>query len=190
MVKDEIVAYPNPILFKKSREITEIEIKKNDADGIPINGLAEQLLMICLKTKHAAGLSAPQVGVSLRMIVVLDREGIPTIAINPTIVSQEGSEIGKEGCLSLPGISVTIKRAKRVVVSYLDPTGAKHEVAAEGMVAREWLHEIDHIEGVLMTQRSNLIANKHATKTMRIMEDNYQRRIASSKKLIPETPEK
>ena len=203
MVKDEILSYPEPILSKRAREITEDEFKSGKAGETSLNELAEKMIALCSRTKNAAGLAAPQVGEGLRMIVVFAQESgrlnasvnppeaqkpsVPIVAINPVFQEMSplgphdatcGKEDGKEGCLSLPGIVLTVRRAKKILVRYKDALGKDQEMIAEGLLAREVQHETDHLDGVLITRRGNLIANVRARKILRHLEDAYARRHA------------
>ena len=106
-----------------------------------------------LETMYAyqgVGLAAPQVGSTKRMIVVDAGEG-PLRLINPRIVKRSGrTEVMEEGCLSLPKISVKVKRKTGVIVSALDENGKQMTCAANGLLARVLQHEIDHLDGKLI----------------------------------------
>ena len=102
------------------------------------------------------GLAAPQVGISKRAIVVDVGEG-PMGLINPIIVEKKGSEVGKEGCLSLPEVMVEIKRAQWIKYRGLDREGKLVEREAEGLLARAIQHEIDHLDGRLILDYANPI---------------------------------
>lgn len=94
------------------------------------------------------GLSAPQVGVSLRVAVVDLGDGLVEL-VNPVVVSESGSQMGVESCLSFPGMALQINRPQRIMVSAADRTGEVRELEAEGRLARAILHEIDHLNGIL-----------------------------------------
>jgi|GEM_PF-1334577 len=98
------------------------------------------------------GLSANQVGI-LKSISVLDfkRDGkTPLVLINPTYIQLSSECVeSREACLSLPNLSVTVKRYKKIQVSYLDISGQKNILQAEGFKANAFQHEIDHLEGAL-----------------------------------------
>lgn len=116
-----------------------------------------------LETMHAAnglGLAATQVGVSLRVLVIempQDDEdphsGEQVVLVNPEIVKSEGEQFGEEGCLSVPGYIGMIRRAMRVSVKGLNGKGKEVRVNGEGLLARALQHEIDHLDGVLFTDR-------------------------------------
>lgn len=107
------------------------------------------------------GIAAPQLGINRRLIVVdasLGRHasrnhGLLHMA-NPVITKRsEGTALGREGCLSVPDWVGTVRRAKRVTVRFVDPGGVMHEIEASGFEARILQHEIDHLDGILFTDR-------------------------------------
>ena len=100
------------------------------------------------------GLAAPQVGVSLRLMVVGDEEGREARAlINPVITEQGGEIVAEEGCLSIPGIFAPVKRAEWVRLEARDPEGRPVSLTARGLRARVFQHEMDHLDGVLFIDR-------------------------------------
>ena len=98
------------------------------------------------------GLAANQIGVLARMCLVDIGEGLQVL-INPRMVHAEGEETEEEGCLSLPTITVPVKRFERVVVEALNEKGEPLTIEAEGLLARVLQHEIDHLEGNLLLDR-------------------------------------
>ena len=102
------------------------------------------------------GLAAPQVGV-LKKIAVVEFENTFYVLINPKLLSQEGVQEGDEGCLSFPGIYAPVKRPFSVSISTRDTSGAERTYDAHGVLARAFLHEMDHLEGRLFIEHlSNL----------------------------------
>lgn len=99
-----------------------------------------------------AGLAAPQIGIS-KQIAVIDVGDGPICLINPEIVESEGEEIDVEGCLSIPGLRAYVKRSTFVVVKALNEKGNPIRIKGEGYLARALQHEIDHLNGILMTDR-------------------------------------
>lgn len=133
----------DPTLRKKSRQVDNI----NDRILILIDDMIETMYKA-----DGVGLAAPQVGV-LKRIVVLDiGEGI-IVLINPEIIEQKGEQIETEGCLSIPGISGEVKRPEHVQVRGLDRKGKIIEIQGSNLLARAICHEIDHLDGVLFTDR-------------------------------------
>ena len=102
---------------------------------------------------HGAGLAAPQIGVSLRACVVKGEQGQPVALVNPELVKAEGTQVGYEGCLSIPGMIGEVERADMVVVKGLGRRGKPIRVRASGFTARAYQHEIDHLNGVLFTDK-------------------------------------
>lgn len=136
----DVVKVPAQVLREVARPIEKI--------GPKVINLAESMVKI-MKAANGIGLAAPQVGVSQRIIVIAP-EGIrPTVLINPEIVSREGSEVGAEGCLSIPGLYGDVERALHVVVHATDRKGREMEYELTGLPARVVQHEIDHLDGKL-----------------------------------------
>jgi peptide deformylase len=143
----DIKKYPESILRKKCQEIKEItpEIKEL------ILNMAETMLK-----NQGIGLAAPQVEVLKKLIVVGTEKG-PLAFINPKVIKKsKETEIGEEGCLSFPGIWLKIKRAKGVEIESLNEMGEKICFKTEGLPARIFQHEIDHLDGILFIDRLNL----------------------------------
>ena len=100
--------------------------------------------------KNGVGLAAPQVGVLRRIVVIdVDDEKGPYILVNPEIIEQQGEQIGSEGCLSVPGYAGTVTRPSYVKVSALNEKMQPVEYEGEGLLARAFCHEIDHLDGHL-----------------------------------------
>lgn len=102
--------------------------------------------------ERGVGLAAPQIGVLRRMIVLDVGDGIVEL-INPVIVSQEGQQREKEGCLSFGAERGYVLRPAKIVVRALDRTGAEREYVGTDLLARVLAHEIDHLDGVLFTDK-------------------------------------
>lgn len=138
---------------------------KTPAVALPLVGAAARRLAADLRDTAAAhpgtvGLAAPQIGVMWRMIHVDQAghpKGDPAVAaaayVNPVVVEAEGAGVGREGCLSLPDVTANVRRAERITMRALNLDGAPVEVRAEGFHARVLLHEIDHLDGVLILDR-------------------------------------
>jgi len=142
-----LILYPNPILRQKARKITKEEISSPE-----IQELVFEMLQT-MKEHDGVGLAAPQVGKSLRLCTI-KIEGGTYVLINPKIKSKSWSkEIAEEGCLSFPGKFIPIKRSKRVKVEALDKEGRETSLKAEGLLARAFQHEIDHLDGILYIDR-------------------------------------
>ena len=105
-----------------------------------------------LRVESGVGLAAPQVGV-LRRIAIVDYEDQYFELINPEIVSSSGEIIEDEGCLSVPGTRGTVMRPGHIKVSYTDRDGKEHLEEYDGIVARIFCHELDHLDGVLFVDK-------------------------------------
>lgn len=122
--------------------------------------LAEDLVQTAASFPRTVGIAAPQVGALWRMAYVdctghkkaPDAHG-PLWLIDPVVLEAEGDEIGREGCLSLPDITANVRRATRVVVETGDLDGGRRRIDAHGFEARVILHEMDHLDGVLILDR-------------------------------------
>lgn len=106
-----------------------------------------------LKNAEGAGLAAPQVGVPIRAVQVDVEEGFFEL-INPVIVSQKGEQTGPEGCLSVRGKAGTVTRPDKVKVVFSDRNGNRFSLTARGFCARAVCHELDHLNGVLYTDKA------------------------------------
>lgn len=106
--------------------------------------------------RHAdgCGLAAPQVGVLRRIAVVEVEQGEVYELINPEIIAREGEQEETEGCLSLPGRWGITRRPMKVTVRATNRHGKTYEVSGEGLLARAFCHEIDHLDGHLFTERA------------------------------------
>lgn len=146
----EIKKYPEKVLKEKAALIEDID------KGVLrlIDDMTETMY-----SASGVGLAAPQVGISKRVIVVdvcLNAEKTPLIVlINPEIKQAEGETEGQEGCLSLPDFATNITRHEKVVVSGYDRKGKLIEIQGEGLLARALQHEIDHLDGILLLDRTN-----------------------------------
>ena len=127
-----------------------------------------QLLDDMLETMREApgvGLAAPQIGIGQRIAVIEypedeeDPENTRRVyeIINPEIIKKKGSDIGQEGCLSIPGLAADVERATQVVVKAQDRNGKEIRIKAYDWLARIFQHEIDHLHGVLMTDKAEKV---------------------------------
>lgn len=129
-------------------------LKEIAAPVVKIDRKIKQLLDNMAETMYAAdgvGLAAPQVGVSLRLVVIDVGEGIIEL-INPEIIDCEGSETGTEGCLSVPGMYGEVERHTAVTVKSLNRAGKIVQITGSGLLARALQHEIDHLNGILFIE--------------------------------------
>ena len=138
----------DPILRKKSKMVS------NYSDRLKV--LVEDMYET-MDVAYGVGLAAPQVGILKRVIVIDNRDeenGKRFYMINPEIIEKEGVEVGMEGCLSVPGKQGTVERSKDIKVRYNDLSGEEKILEAEDFLARILQHEIDHLDGVLYTDKA------------------------------------
>ncbi len=144
----DIVYYGDSRLEKVSEPVSEVtpEIRK----------LARDMFETMYYTS-GVGLSAPQIGISKRMLVIDVSGGEDRnkqlVVINPVVMETGGSQTGREGCLSFPGLFASVTRANNVRIKGLNLEGKEVEVEATELLARALLHEIDHLDGILFIQR-------------------------------------
>ena len=157
MTLRQIITLPDPVLRRKARPVTRFD---NELQTL-IDDMIETM-----REAPGVGLAAPQVGVSLRVIVVEyaeeeEKEDAPKklyVMVNPEIkVVSEETEQGIEGCLSVPGWQGEVERGLRVTVKGQTRRGQPMKVKAKGWMARIFQHEIDHINGVVFTDRATKI---------------------------------
>jgi len=146
MALRNIVQKGEEVLGKHCRPVTEF----NEKLHILLDDMAETLAQA-----NGVGLAAPQVGILRRAVLVLetnheeDEEDFIIELINPEIIATDGEQEGPEGCLSIPGVFGWVKRPEFVTVRAQDRDGNWFEYEGEGLTARAFCHEIDHLEGVL-----------------------------------------
>jgi peptide deformylase len=140
---DAVRLYGDPVLKKKCQKVAEV-----NRDIVKLINVMSQIMY----QRRGIGLAAPQVGISKRVIVANVGEGLVCL-VNPRIISAKGKEIMCEGCLSFPGIDLEIKRSREIEVEGLNERGEQIKMKAAGILSRVVQHEIDHLDGVLITDR-------------------------------------
>ncbi|MGQ0678746.1 MAG: peptide deformylase [Actinomycetota bacterium] len=147
-----VLTYPHPSLRRTAAAVSVF-------DDLVLS-VAQDLMDTMQAHPRCVGLAAPQIGVSLRMIAVDVSEHPKAeafhglmVMVNPRIVDSSGSEVGREGCLSLPAITANVKRAKRIAFEGFQPGGQVFCSFTAGFEARAILHEIDHLDGILILDR-------------------------------------
>ena len=146
-----IVLYPDDPLTKVAAPIDHV--------GPKIRQLAEDMFDTMYEYE-GVGLAGPQVGVAKRIFVLHEPDGAKMCLINPELSELDGSEEGQEGCLSLPEIYVQVPRATRVRVRALDENGASLDFVATNFLARIIQHEFDHLNGVIMLDRVDVLTRQ------------------------------
>ena len=132
----------DPVLTKVSRPVDKMTPRNHE------------LIMDMLDTMYDAmgvGLAAPQVGILKRIVVIDVGEG-PIVLINPEILETSGEQTGDEGCLSVPGMAGQVTRPNYVKVKALDIDMNEVDYEGEGLLARAFCHEIDHLDGHMYTE--------------------------------------
>ncbi len=146
MAKRKIYQIGDDTLRQVSRPVTEFD----DKLSMLIDDMIDTLIYA-----DGAGLAAPQVGV-LKRIFVATFDGGNTIieAVNPVIVKAKGKRVAAEGCLSIPNVHEKVERPRHVVVNAFDRHGNPIVLKADGFPASCYCHEIDHLDGILFTDRA------------------------------------
>ena len=152
-----IKVFGDPVLRERARPVEVFD------DAL------ERLAADMIETMHDApgvGLAAPQVGRSIRLVVFDVGEG-PQALVNPVLSGFAGEQTGEEGCLSIPGLYLPVTRAMRVTCDAQDVRGRSLRLEGEGLLARVFQHEVDHIDGVLFVDRLDGEDRKRALAAIR-----------------------
>jgi peptide deformylase len=152
-----IRVFGDPVLKQRAKEVTELD------------GALARLVDTMVDTMYDAsgvGLAAPQVGVQKRMFTFDVGEG-PQVLINPEIVEATGEWAYEEGCLSIPGFHFEIVRPKVVTITGVDVDGGEVVFEGDELLGRVFLHELDHLDGVLMLDRLDPDERKRALRELR-----------------------
>lgn len=144
MAEKTILPFGDPILRKQAKPVTDFGPKTIKL----LDDMADPLYA----ADGRAGLAAPQIGILRRVIVMDCGDGLMEL-INPEILELRGEQTGPEACLSFPGYSGIVKRAKHVKIKSLNRSGESFVLEGEGYLARCIQHEIDHLDGILFVDR-------------------------------------
>lgn len=131
------------VLREKAKPVAEV----NDTIRTLLDDMAETMYHF-----NGCGLAAPQVGIGRRLIVVDAGDGLIEV-INPVLVKSRGKQVGEEGCLSIPGVFGNVERFKTVFIEGLDRDGNVVKIKARDFTAVALQHEIDHLDGILFTDK-------------------------------------
>ena len=176
----DVLHFPDPRLRRPSEPIEKItdELRQLAAD-----------MPETMYDEPGIGLAAPQIGASIRLIVLDtqwtedDADRKPCVFVNPEIVERSGSVVWNEGCLSVPDFSADVKRAEHVVLRALDLEGREVVETASGLRAVCFQHEIDHLDGVLFIDRiSRLKRNLYVGKRKKLLEEEGERWTSSGER--------
>ena len=156
----QIRQYPDPVLRMRAHEVEQF-------DG-ELGRLAERMISL-MDEAAGVGLAANQVGVLQRIFVFQpSAEEEPRALVNPEIVERgEEAEGDDEGCLSMQGVLVPVERALRVTIEARDPAGEEVRLELENMAARVVQHELDHLDGVLIIDRTTAEGRREALAVLR-----------------------
>jgi peptide deformylase len=153
--------FGDPVLRTPAQEVTDFDRE--------LRRLVQDLTQT-LRDQQGAGLSAPQIGVGLR-VFAFDVEGVRGHLVNPVLsFPDEAEEDGPEGCLSFPGLYYDVKRRLNTVASGLDGDGRPVQVIGDHQLARCLQHETDHLDGVLFIDRMDSQTRKRAMRDIRTAE--------------------
>jgi peptide deformylase len=156
--RSEIRVIGDPVLRERAREVETFDRG--------LRKLAKRMIRI-MHDAPGIGLAAPQVGV-LERLVVYDVDDDPQILVNPVLTELDDERVeGDEGCLSVPGVTMPVERAVRIRVEGRDVSGAPVDFVAEEMEARVIQHEVDHLDGVLIVDRTTREARAAALRALR-----------------------
>jgi peptide deformylase len=148
-----VLRYPHPALKQTA---SPLDLEREDE----IARVARDLVDTMRANPGCVGLAAPQLGELVRMLVVDltgDRRATVSngllVLVNPRLVSGTGSEVAREGCLSIPDFTANVRRATRIVMEAATPEGPFRSIESGGFEARCLLHELDHLDGILFLDR-------------------------------------
>jgi peptide deformylase len=162
--------YGSPVLRRKANPVKDF--------GLDLKELVQDM-MDTVTTEEGAGLAAPQVGKSVRVIILsLPQEGQPPLMqamINPEILEGGGECEYEEGCLSIPGIRENVTRPAWIRVRYQDLKGQYSVVRAEGIMARVVQHEVDHLDGILFVDRLSVSQRSLLSGKLKEISREHQR---------------
>lgn len=157
-----IICYPDPRLKKACGRVEEF--------GPELADLAAKMLEL-MREAQGVGLAAPQVGILARLFVcnVTGEPNDDMVFVNPVLSDLDGDTEGEEGCLSIPDVTVTKRRAKSCILRAQDLRGKPIEIKGEDLLARCWQHECDHLDGRLIIDsmsEADRIANRKLLKEL------------------------
>ena len=165
--------YGDPVLRRRADPVDAVTPQIRRLAGDMVDTMYDEV---------GIGLAAPQVGVSVRLMVVGDEEGRGAqVLVNPAITDQGGTVTAEEGCLSLPGIFAQVTRSEWVTLEAQDLEGKPVAITARGLRSRVFQHEIDHLDGVLFIDRLDPVARdriKRRIKKEGFAEDGAHRAFA------------
>ena len=143
----KIKLFGDPVLRKKAKPISRVSAEHREILNLMAKSMYED---------SGIGLAAPQVGISVQLIVVDIGEGLYKL-VNPRIIKRQGKQTIREGCLSVPGVCIKVKRAKTVWVDALDELNQQVKFVAQDLFSCVLQHEIDHLKGKMIVDYAPLL---------------------------------
>ncbi|CAM3975957.1 MULTISPECIES: peptide deformylase [Arcobacter] len=154
----EVITYPNKLLRLKSQDV-----EKFDSE---LHTLLDDMYDTMM-AQNGVGLAAIQVAIPLNVLIInlpneedIQDKNDLIEAINPVITHKDGTQVFTEGCLSVPGFSEDVTRAKHIIVEYFDRNGNKKTMECEDFLAVAWQHEMEHLSGHLFIENLSIIKRK------------------------------
>jgi len=164
--------YPDPVLRHKTGRVETV----GPEERAILDKMAETMYLT-----QGVGLAATQVGLDRQFAVVNVGDGLIKM-INPIITKQEGKETQEEGCLSSPGVTVKVTRARRITVQFLNENGEVCELKADGLLARAIQHELDHLAGVNIIDYLHPLKRALATRRLKAARSRQAKKTSRRKK--------
>ncbi len=164
-----IVSYPEPVLRKKCAAIEVFDGRLSD--------LVARMLEL-MKAARGVGLAAPQVGIPIRLFVynLTGEPGDDGVCVNPELSEPDGAAEMEEGCLSIAGVDVPMRRAAAVTLRACDAAGRPWQTRAEDLLARVFQHETDHLDGRLIIDNMSEAVRIQNRRAIKLLEDEYEAR--------------
>lgn len=163
----EIIHWPDPRLKSAGAKIEVFDGK--------LQALAERMIELMYEA-NGVGLAAPQLGLDLQLFVGRSPEQMdkPRIYVNPELFDLGGTVSSEEGCLSVPGITVKLKRSAKIGVRAQDLQGRFFEQEADKLLSRMWQHEADHCNGIVIIDRMSRLQKITNRLSIRDLEEDFQ----------------
>lgn len=154
----EVITYPNKLLRLKSKDVEQFDTE--------LHSLLDDMYDTMM-AQSGVGLAAIQIAVPLNVLIInlpneedIQDKNDLIEAVNPVVTHKDGTQIFTEGCLSVPGFSEDVTRAKHIVVEYFDRFGKKQIMKCEDFLAVAWQHEMEHLSGHLFIENLSIIKRK------------------------------
>lgn len=172
----EIVTFPDPILNKVCRPLTDEEISGGKVGPVNLPSLIDEMARL-MKQDNGVGLAAPQIGLDICLFVMAlpTRDASALVFINPEISTATGESEMVEGCLSLPGVRISVKRPTSIHVKAKNAKGVDFEIDVDDDRARVIQHEFDHLQGKLILTRGNINGYRKNKEILDNLEKVYKR---------------